>query len=333
MGLSKCHQSTLKNMSTSITIIGAGAFGTSLAISLAGKCKVNLLARDGVKARSLGGFREHVKLPSVQLPKNISVSALSDIHKFKNDIIIFALPAQNLHEVCSDFKSSIEGKNLISASKGISIESGEATHQILEKYSDKVGILSGPGFATEIARGLPTALTLAYPNIQDARATRELLVFSNIRVYTSDDVIGVALGGSLKNVIAIGCGAVMGAGLGESARASLITRGFKELSKYAVERGAKTSTLTGLSGFGDLTLTCSSPTSRNFAYGYSLATQSPMENEQTIEGLHTTKAIIETADYVTNSLPITQAVYQLITKEKSVHDCLDELFTRPYSDE
>ena len=319
-------------MSISISVIGAGAFGTSLAISLAnGGHQVTLYARDAVKARALMGFKEHPSLRSVKLPTNINVTHLSE-DTVLDKIVIIAIPMQSLNEFCENHSVKLSDTTCIAACKGIDIASGKNAFDVLSGYVLNAGIISGPSFARDIASGLPTALTLAFRDIELARKVRGDLQFSNIRLYTTDDVVGVCLGGALKNVIAIACGVAIGAELGESARSALMTRGFKEITKYAISCGAKMDTLVGLSGLGDLSLTCMSEQSRNFTYGFQLA-QGQIFHEQTVEGIHTARAIISSSDDSSGGLPVCSLVAALCEGRLDISEAVAEIMSRRLKDE
>ena len=194
-------------------------------------------------------------------------------------------------------------------------------------------VLSGPGFAADLAAGLPTAVTLAVEAEADGPALQHLLATPSLRPYLSDDPLGAQLGGALKNVVAIACGAAIGAGYGESARAALVTRGFAEMTRLAVARGARGETLAGLSGLGDLVLTATSAQSRNFAYGLALGRGETPEaiaaDGRTYEGARTARAAAELADGLGLDVPVTRAVAGLVAGRLTVRDTAETLLTRP----
>jgi len=199
--------------------------------------------------------------------------------------------------------------------------------------SATVAILTGPSFAADIARGLPTALTLACADEAKGMALQQALTTPNLRLYRTRDIIGAELGGALKNVIAIACGAAMGAGLGESARAALVTRGFAEMSRMAVHLGAEVETLHGLSGFGDLILTCTSDQSRNYRFGLSLGQNQPFDADVTVEGAATARAVLAKSRDMRLDMPITSAIVGLIDHKLSVSDAMEMLLARPLKEE
>ena len=213
------------------------------------------------------------------------------------------------------------------------METGKGPVDILKNASDQAAILTGPSFANDIARGLPTALTLACEQAELGIALQNQLTSKNIRLYRKQDVIGAELGGGLKNVIAIGCGAAIGAGLGESARAALMTRGFAEMRSFAAALGGHDTTLCGLSGFGDLSLTCMSEQSRNFRYGLQLGQERDFEENTTVEGKFTAQAALTKADKLGLDVPIIRSVSDLVTGKKDVETLLAALLARPQKEE
>ncbi|MEM7731536.1 MAG: NAD(P)H-dependent glycerol-3-phosphate dehydrogenase [Pseudomonadota bacterium] len=312
-----------------ITIMGAGAFGTGLAISLAARHDVTLWARNADHAEEMRSTRQNARrLPGVSLPERITVSNEARF----GDAILLAIPSQKLRAFLSDTQMPANIP-LVACCKGIELGTGLRPSQIIaETRPDApIAILTGPSFAADIARGLPTALTLACADEKLATQLQTHLTTPNIRLYRSTDVIGAELGGALKNVIAIASGAAIGAGLGESARAALMTRGFAEMSRVAERLGADPGTLSGLSGFGDLVLTCSSELSRNYCAGLAIGRGEPLPEDTTIEGIATARAVFETTQDL--DLPITRAVTVLASGELRVADAMDMLLKRPLKEE
>jgi glycerol-3-phosphate dehydrogenase (NAD(P)+) len=248
------------------------------------------------------------------------------------DAAILAVPAQAVREVLFVLQAPV----IISAAKGIERNSGLTMAEIVksELPNHEFYALSGPSFASDVITGLPTAVTLAGENLSAATYWAASLSLPTFRIYASDDVIGVELGGALKNVLAIACGITDGRGLGESARASLITRGFAELSRFAKLRGAKTETLMGLSGLGDLLLTCSSTKSRNYAFGFALgqgvAVVSALANSKgVIEGAYTAKIAMQLAGEYGIDVPIINAVNSIIDGTSNPDAEIAKLLARP----
>jgi glycerol-3-phosphate dehydrogenase (NAD(P)+) len=253
-----------------------------------------------------------------------------------SDAVILAVPAQAVREVLFALQAPV----IISAAKGIERNSGLTMAEIVksELPNHEFYALSGPSFASDVIAGLPTAVTLAGENLPAATHWAANLSLPTFRIYASDDVIGVELGGALKNVLAIACGVADGRSLGESARASLITRGFAELSRFAKLRGAKTETLMGLSGLGDLLLTCSSTKSRNYAFGFALgqgvAVASALANSKgVVEGAYTAKIAMQLAREYGVEIPIINAVNSIIDGTSNTDDEIGKLLARPLGPE
>jgi len=315
-------------MSRSLNIVGAGAFGTALAIAYgrAGHA-VHLWARS--RAAELHARRENARyLPGVRLPDTVTVT--SDLNALRSGTTILALPTQSLAGFLAD--NSVPGRVVVSTSKGIDLATGRRPTQVIAAVLPRARVaqLTGPGFAADIARGLPTALTLAFADAACAARLQDALSTPTLRLYRGTDVVGAELGGALKNVIAVAAGAVMGAGLGESARAALIARGFAEMSRVAVAAGAEPSTLAGLSGLGDLVLTCGSERSRNFRLGRALATGRRLPSDVTVEGLHTARQLAARDDIDT---PIADSVARLAAGDLTIAQILETLLARPLKPE
>lgn len=318
----------------SISIMGAGAFGTSLAISLAlGGKPVTLWARDVDAAKTMQAKRQNtMRLPGVDLPEGVSITA--EITDLCDDIVLLAIPMQKLRSALEN-APNLHGKTLVACCKGIELTTGAGPIEILKDVAPeaKAAILTGPSFATDIAKGLPTALTLACDDAQTLAHLQSQLMAPNLRIYRTTDTTGAELGGALKNVMAIACGAAMGAGLGESARASLITRGFAEMTRMALALGARPDTLAGLSGFGDLILTCTSDQSRNYSFGLSLGRSETFDTSITVEGAATARATIERANSLGIDMPITQSVVALLDQKLNVREAVTQLLARPPKEE
>ena len=252
-----------------IGIVGAGAFGTALAVALAGEGqRVTLWARDIEPLRKSG---ESPQLRGIRIPETVSITAeIDDLSA--SDATLLALPTQALHAFVSGPGQSLRSTPLVACCKGIDLSTLTGPTVLIASAfpGTTPALLTGPSFAADIARGLPTALTLACADDARGEWLQALLSTTNLRLYRTDDVTGAELGGALKNVIAIAAGITIGAGLGDSARAALMTRGYAEMVRLAATLGARAETLAGLSGFGDLVLTCTSDQSRNFRYGRAL---------------------------------------------------------------
>ena len=316
----------------SVSVLGAGAFGTALAISLAGKGPVTLWARD---AGDMAKRRENTKrLPGCPFPDTLTVTDSLD-QASAAKILLLAVPMQRLRSVLEDHKGALHGKHLVACCKGIELSSGVGPVSVITQTipDATAAILTGPSFAADIARGLPTALTLACADAKAGKYLQAELTTANLRLYRTTDTIGAELGGSLKNVVAIASGAAIGAGLGESARAALMTRGYAEMQRLAAHLKAEPTTLAGLSGFGDLTLTCTSEQSRNYRLGQSLGQGTPFDPSTTVEGAATARAVDALACEAALDMPITRAVAGLLDNQLDVAGAMKSLLTRPLKEE
>lgn len=316
----------------SISVLGAGAFGTSLAIALAREGHpVTLWARD---PGDMAARRENARrLPGHAFPEALTVTGDLD-EACAAELLLLAVPMQELAAFLAANRDRLHRKILVACCKGIDLASGLGPVEIIARgCPDAVpAILSGPSFAVDIAAGLPTAITLAAPAevapmLQAALSTRTL------RLYRSTDLVGVELGGAVKNVIAIACGIAIGAGLGESARAALMTRGYAEMTRFARHKGASPETLAGLSGFGDLALTCTSEKSRNFAYGLALGRGENPSQTATVEGKATAKAVSTLAKAAGIEMPIANMVVAVLEREITINEAVEMLLARPLKEE
>ena len=312
-----------------IGIAGAGAFGTALAVALASEGRqVSLWARD---VRGLQENRQSTgRLPGVTLPETVTVTA--DIAAFAGaEAVLLALPMQALRGFLAQHGGVLNGLPLAACCKGIDLQTLLGPSAVIAAGcpDSAVSVLTGPSFAADIARGLPTALTLAGAD----EAQQRLLSTASLRLYRSADVAGAELGGALKNVIAIAAGVVMGAGLGDSARAALMTRGYAEMVRLAISRGARAETLAGLSGFGDLVLTCTSDQSRNYRFGLALGRGEGFDATITVEGAATAKAVSNIAIRDGIDMPITRMIAALVDKEINLPQAIQALLSRPLKQE
>jgi len=317
-----------------IGIAGAGAFGTALAITYArAGADVVLWGRSAQQIHTLQNNRENAQyLPNVPLPQNLRLSA--DTHDLQGaDAVLLAVPMQALSGFLQANTGIFGTKALVACCKGIDLSSLHGPSDVLRSHHKAgVGVLTGPSFAAEIARGQPTALCIAYSG-PDASAVQELLSTPTLRLYLTDDIIGAELGGALKNVIAIAAGVVMGAGLGASARAALMTRGFVEMQRAALALGGRAETLNGLSGFGDLVLTATSEQSRNYRFGAALGAGLPFDGGVTVEGAATAKAMAALANQRGLDMPITQMIAALIEGRITLENAVAALMSRPLKKE
>jgi glycerol-3-phosphate dehydrogenase (NAD(P)+) len=274
------------------------------------------------------------RLPDAPFPKHLNiVSSLEEA--VKSPTILIAVPMQLLGAFLDDSASTLAGKQLVACCKGIDRATGSGPISLIHTKipSAIAAVLTGPSFAVDIARGMPTALTIACADEAICAALQSHLSTPALRLYRTTDVVGAQLGGALKNVIAIACGAVVGAGLGESARAALMTRGFAEMNRFAMHFGAQPQTLSGLSGFGDLTLTCTSASSRNYRYGLALGSNSPFDSTTTVEGAATSLALRSLCNEHQLDMPITQSIAAIVGENSTVIVEIENLLSRPLKEE
>ena len=328
-------------MFETISVLGGGAWGTALALAAAraGR-KVVLWTRDTDHAETMQSTRQNVtRLPGIPLPETIRITASLKDAADSARVILLAVPAQSLRGVTEALSLVVkQGIPIIICAKGIDQRSGEFMSEIV---TDTIrgampGILSGPSFAVDVAKGLPTAIVLAAPLEPVSEALARALSSPAFRIYHSTDIRGVEIGGAAKNVLAIAAGIVEGRGLGDSARAAITARGFAELSRLARSYGAKPETLMGLSGLGDLVLTCASRKSRNFAFGDDLGrglALSEAGGGKLAEGVHTARILVDMARARGVDMPIAEAVADILAGRISIQESIDLLLMRPLKTE
>lgn len=318
-----------------IAVLGAGAFGTALAAAMAqGGKDVTLWARNRDAARQMNALGENrARLAGIALPDTLKITG--DIASVKDaQYVLIACPAQQLPDLLRAYSQQLSSKTIVACSKGIDLETGLGPTGVISATLPNAtpAILSGPSFAVDIGAGLPTALTLAMHDENEAKATQMTLATQSLRLYTSLDPIGVEIGGALKNVVAIACGVAIGANLGESARAALMTRGFAEMIRFAETRGAHATTLAGLSGFGDLALSAMSPKSRNYRFGLKLGAGEALPHETT-EGIATAHAVAKIARAAGIEMPVALAVSDLLAGKTTPDQAIQALLARPVKGE
>lgn len=323
------------NMEAPIGVIGGGAWGTALAqVLAAGGRPVTLWARNRSVVESINALHENpVYLPG--RPLSALVRATDDPAALHGAAALLVVtPAQHMRMILSGFAP--QGQPLILCAKGIEAHSRKFMHEVAREAmpGSPVAVLSGPTFAHEVAAGLPTAVTLAAEDEALARTLAEWIAQPAFRPYVTDDVAGAEIGGAVKNVLAIACGVVEGAALGQNARAALIARGFAEMTRFGLACGARPETLAGLSGLGDLVLTCSSTSSRNYTLGKELGegrkAHDLLADRRTVaEGAFTAPVLLEAARLRGIDMPITAAVCALIAGTLDVDDAIRTLLSRP----
>jgi glycerol-3-phosphate dehydrogenase (NAD(P)+) len=320
-----------------IAVLGGGAWGTALAeaAARAGR-KVTLWEFDAANAEHLSSRRESKFLPGFRI--NDAIEVVRDLST-PADAILLVVPAQATRSVAKQLAISIADKTpVVVCAKGIERGTHEFVTEIVRECAPKAtpAILSGPSFAVDVARGLPTAVTLACEDGTVAENLANALGSAAFRPYHSTDVRGVEIGGAAKNVLAIAAGIVAGRELGASAQAAMITRGFAELMRFGRAYGAKPETLTGLSGLGDLVLTCSSPQSRNHSLGVALARGEPVataSHGKLAEGAFTAPVLLEMAREKNVEMPICEAIAAVLDGKLSVDQAIEGLLTRPFKAE
>ncbi len=319
----------------SVAVVGSGAFGTALAISLSHGGNVCLWARRPEQAEAMRRTHENTtRLPGIALPESLGITAEIDTISGYSAVIL-AVPMQQLRGLLTQHRSAFADRILVAACKGAELDSGLGPLDVIRAIfpGSQPALLTGPSFARDIAQGLPTALTLACDDETLAKSLQQTLLSTNLRLYRTTDTIGAELGGALKNVIAIGCGAVMGAGLGESARAALMTRGYAEMQRLALALGARAETLAGLSGFGDLALTCTSTQSRNYQRGLAIGEGRAFDPTITVEGAATAHAIARRAAILGVDMPITDTIVALLDQKQTLKQAMTSLLARPLKEE
>jgi len=320
----------------SVSVIGAGAWGTALAdvASRAGRT-VMLYARDAAHAARIASTRENPRLSGAKLAGEIVVT--NDLALAGGaDIILIATPAQHLRAAVNALAPHLrKAAPVIACAKGIEHGTHKFMTEIIAETAPHAvpAILSGPSFADDVAQGLPTAVTLAARDDAIASSLVQALGSATFRPYHTTDVRGVEIGGAAKNVLAIAVGIAVGKNLGASAQAALTTRGFSELSRFGRAFGARAETLVGLSGLGDLILTCASPQSRNFALGLALGRGEPKPAGKLAEGEFTAPVLVELAASQNIDMPVSKAVAAILVKKLTVDAAIEGLLTRPFKAE
>ena len=318
-----------------IAVVGGGAWGSALALTCARAGReVTLWEHDAANAAQLANKRESLFLPGVRIDDGIAI-ARSIADAARAQAILLVVPAQAVRSAAKALAPLLaKGTPIIVCAKGIERGTRKFMTEIIAECAPEAAaaILSGPSFAADVARGMPTAVTLAAGDVALAAALAQALGSAAFRPYHSTDVRGVEIGGAAKNVLAIAAGVVNGRGLGASALAALTTRGFAELVRFGRAYGAKPETMMGLSGLGDLLLTCSSPQSRNFSFGVNLGRgrkPDAIHDTGLAEGTFTASVLVEMARERNVDMPISFAVDALLREKMTVDDVINSLLTRP----
>jgi glycerol-3-phosphate dehydrogenase (NAD(P)+) len=323
-----------------IVVVGSGAFGTALAAvaAISGKADVTLLCRRHEQVVELARTRINADdLPGISLPEGIAFT--DDTGVLENaSIVLFVMPSQAQAAAARSLKPHLQQhQSIVTCAKGIDRSSARLLTEVLEQElpQHSISVLSGPGFAADIARGLPTAMVVASPDMDEAERIAQAISGPTFRLYPSTDRIGVQLGGALKNVLAIACGIVEGAGLGDSARAALIARGLSEMSRLIDTLGGDPASANGLSGLGDLVLTATSHQSRNLRFGIEMGRtgRASLPSGELIEGAHAADIADRLAREHALDLPITHAIAAIIGGRIDVKAAMAGLMNRPITTE
>lgn len=320
-----------------IGIIGAGAWGTALAQAqaTAGR-KVTLWAREPEIVDAINGRRENTLfLPGIKIDKGVTATG-SLTEAAANDIILVVTPAQHVRTTLQSLKGDGDGKIFVICAKGIEIDTGSLMSHVAKDVlpTASTAIMTGPTFAAEIARGLPGGLTIACEDKEIGLGLVDSLSSRTFRTYLTDDVLGAQIGGAVKNVIAIAAGVIYGRGMGDSARAALVTRGLAEMARLASAMGAKRETLMGMCGMGDLILTCSSMQSRNFSLGVEMGKGKSIDEilgarKSVTEGVTTAKALTVMAKNHAVDMPISAAVNACLSEGAGIEETIERMLDRP----
>ena len=319
-----------------IAILGAGAWGSALAVSLAPAHRVRLWARAPADAKALAASRTSRYLPGIAIPASVSIGSDLESAIESADLVLIATATAGLRETAARVHALDRKPTLAWACKGFEAATALLPHQVIAEVlpeAGRVGALSGPSFAMEVAQGLPTAIVFASNDGAFAQATAAALNSARLRIYSSDDLAGVELGGALKNVVAIAAGICDGLSLGRNARAALVTRGLAEISRLGVAMGGQAETFNGLTGLGDLVLTCTGDLSRNRHVGIELGRGRSLEEiqrgtYQVAEGIRTTRAACALADLHKVEMPITEAVCAVLAGTRTPTNAVQTLLTR-----
>jgi len=323
-----------------ISVIGSGSWGTALAQSLAngGGHSVALWARDAALADAINTHHENIKyLAGTPLSENITATSnLADT--CKSDIILMVTPAQAMRDILTNMKAHLnDEQTLVLCSKGLETGTGKFMSEVAADVlpNIKTAILTGPNFAIDIAKGKPAATTLACADHDLATTIQSAIASPYFRPYITNDIIGAQICGAFKNIIAIACGIAHGMDMGESARASLVTRGLAELSRLGAAMGANTETFMGLCGVGDIMLTCSSTQSRNFSFGLNLTQKidATKSKKYVTEGIHTAESAAKLANNYGVKMPICEAVNNCLNNGHTLDEVLQALLNRPLTNE
>ncbi len=323
---------------SNISVLGAGTWGTALAILLSNNGhEVTIWTIVEAEAKMLSEHRDEIKnLPGAKLPEKVKVTMNLEEACSDNDLLVMAVASPYIRSTAKLASPYIkEGQKIVNVSKGIEDVTLRTLSEVIteEMPQADVAVLSGPSHAEEVSRGVPTTIVVGAKTKETARFIQDVFMTDVFRVYTSPDIIGIELGGSLKNVIALAAGIVDGLGLGDNTKAALMTRGMAEISRLGIKLGGKMETFSGLSGFGDLFVTCNSKHSRNWNAGYLMGQGKTMEEAkqqvgQVVEGINSAKAALHLAEKNDVEMPIVEQINLVLFENKSANDALYDLLGR-----
>ncbi|MDC1086853.1 NAD(P)H-dependent glycerol-3-phosphate dehydrogenase [Alphaproteobacteria bacterium] len=320
---------------SNICFYGGGAWGQALAISLASiGYSSTLIVSDKNREQEINNHISK-KFPEIRLSPLISASVKNREKLSQSDIIFITTESKRVIEVITEISLSNNKANVVITSKGFANNTGELFNETIQKQfpSIIISVLTGPTFADEIAKNQPAAAIVASKELTHAQSICQLFHNSNLRLYPSDDTKGASIAGAVKNIIAIGAGIIQGLGLGDNAKAALITRGISETSSLIEKLGGNPKTAFGLAGIGDMSLTCSGPHSRNMAYGMQITKDINADPQDLVEGLNAIEAAINLSKKLNLELPIIFAINKIIKRETSIEETIKQLFSRPISNE
>lgn len=328
-----------------IVVVGAGSWGNALALTLAKKnsYEVYMWEYNKERAEELEKNRENELLPGVKFPDNLHVTNEKNDLLKDAKVVVFSIPSQVLRGVVAQFSDQMRSDLLIvNTGKGLEISTGMRLSEVIKdeilgKYHNNIVVLSGPTHAEEVALNLPTTIVAA-GKYENAKKIQEIFNTNTFRVYVNEDMLGVELGGAVKNCLALGAGIADGMGFGDNTKAALITRGIKEMIRFGERCGANPETFNGLAGIGDLIVTCASKHSRNRYVGEKLGKGEKLSDilkgmKMVAEGVPTVKAVYEKAKELQVSMPITEAIYKVIYEDKKATEMVEELMTRELKEE
>ena len=325
-------------MGLSVSFLGGGSFGTALSIMLAKKgIEVNLWDRKNSIVQDINERRENIKyLHKVLIPNNVKASINAEQVIKESGILVLAVPSQAVREVCKNFKQFISKDQIIvNIAKGIEEKTGKRLSEVIEEElpENKVVVLSGPSHAEEVALDIPTTVVVSSKDVNCSKKIQNLFTTSKFRVYTNKDIVGVEIGGAVKNIIALAAGISDGIGYGDNSKAALMTRGIAEVVRIGERLGGKRETFSGLSGIGDLIVTCTSMHSRNRRAGILIGQGKSVEEaikevNLVVEGISACRAFYKLKNKLNVEMPITEALYEILFKGKDPRYTVYELMTR-----